>query len=117
MNLLLGKSPAKEEMHPDKENVSRRFRRSLLIVSLGIGFVFIVLASLQIQDKTDEKSLEELQAKIEKRIPLEKYEKETYCELLWKLKQVRLCACQKNFIKDIGSLTGYPIQENDLDWK
>ncbi|MBK7056414.1 MAG: hypothetical protein IPH52_15480 [Leptospiraceae bacterium] len=83
----------------------------------AVGIILIVVASLKNSDQTEEEQLAVLQAKIEKHIPLEKYEKEAYCDLLWKVKQVRLCACQKNFIKDIGSLTGYPIQEHDLDWR
>lgn len=89
----------------------------LLFVSLALLSIFIVIASLQNATKADEDQLNELQAKIENRVPLEKYEKETYCDLLWKIKQIRLCACKKNFIEDIGSVTGYPVQDSDLDWR
>ncbi len=89
----------------------------LLFVSLALLSIIIVIASLQNVTKADEDQLNELQAKIENRVPLEKYEKEAYCDLLWKVKQIRLCACKKNFIKDIGSVTGYPVQNSDLDWR
>jgi type IV pilus biogenesis protein CpaD/CtpE len=86
-------------------------RASLLLpISLLIGCMLtIIVASLNYVTKSDEDQLEALQAKIEKREPLEKYEKEAYCDLLWKVKQIRLCACKKNFIKDIGSVTGYDV--------
>ncbi|MBK7056167.1 MAG: hypothetical protein IPH52_14180 [Leptospiraceae bacterium] len=90
----------------------------LLPISLLIGCMLtFIVASLNYVTKSDEDQLEALQAKIEKREPLEKYEKEAYCDLLWKVKQIRLCACKKNFIKDIGSVTGYDVQDSDLDWR
>jgi|JI8StandDraft_1071087.scaffolds.fasta_scaffold156713_2 hypothetical protein len=92
--------------------------RILLPISLMVGCILIIVASLQNPNKTEEEQLEELQAKIEKREALLVHEKESYCELLWKIKKVRLCACKKNFIKDIGSLTGYKVKkDSDIDWR
>lgn len=110
MPSLLEKPPTREES--EVTTMSGK----LLFVSLALLSI-IVTASLQNVTKADEDQLNELQAKIENRVPLEKYEKEAYCDLLWKIKQVRLCACKKNFIKDIGSVTGYPVQDSDLDWR
>ncbi|MBK7055546.1 MAG: hypothetical protein IPQ05_04005 [Leptospiraceae bacterium] len=111
------KSVKNKEANDNTKNLPSYLGRRLFLVSLLVGIILIVVASLKNSDQTEEEQLAVLQAKIEKHIPLEKYEKEAYCDLLWKVKQVRLCACQKNFIKDIGSLTGYPIQEHDLDWR
>ena len=62
-------------------------------ISLLLGCILIIVATLQNVPNTDEEKLAELQSKVENRVTLEKYEKEAYCDLLWKLKQVRLCAC------------------------
>lgn len=110
---LLEQPPKREQSEVTTNSRSGK----LLFVSLALLSIFIVIASLQNATKADEDQLNELQAKIENRVPLEKYEKETYCDLLWKIKQIRLCACKKNFIKDIGSLTGYPVKKEDLDWR
>ncbi len=118
--------PTLQEKPPTNENTfvethgraSLRRYGKLLPISLLIGCMLtFIVASLNYVTKSDEDQLEALQAKIEKREPLEKYEKEAYCDLLWKVKQIRLCACKKNFIKDIGSVTGYDVQDSDLDWR
>ncbi|MBK6606838.1 MAG: hypothetical protein IPQ05_11090 [Leptospiraceae bacterium] len=114
MPLLLDKSPDPKKA----EKTMGSSTKLLLPVSLFFTcLLLVIVASFQNSSKTDEEKLEELQAKIEKRVPLQKFEKEAYCELLWKVKQINLCACKKNFIKDIGSLTGYDIQDSDLDWR
>lgn len=114
MPTLLEKPPTTEQ--PEVTTTSRSTK--LLPISLLIScLLIIIVASLNYVTKADEEQLETLQAKIDKREPLEKYEKEAYCDLLWKVKQIRLCACKKNFIKDIGSLTGYDVKDVDLDWR
>ena len=113
---LLEKPPTTEQ--PFVEAHGGTSRRKLLPISLLIGCILtITVASLNYVTKSDEEKLEALQAMIDRREPLKDYEKEAYCDLLWKVKQIRLCACKKNFIKDIGSLTGYPVKETDLDWR
>lgn len=87
---------------------------SFALVSISI---IMIVASLQNPNKTDEEQFEELQSRVDQKFPLEDFEKIAYCDLLWKLKKVRLCACKKNFIKDIGSLTGYEVKPIDLDWR
>lgn len=115
MPTLLEKPPTTEQ--PELTTTSRSGKLlpiSFTVISISI---LVVIASLQNVTKADEEQLDALQAKVENREPLEKYEKEAYCDLLWKVKQIRLCACKTNFIKDIGSLTGYPVKETDLDWR
>ena len=115
MPTLLEKPPTTEQPEVTTTSRSRKLLPiSFTVISISI---LVVIASLQNVTKADEDQLEALQAKVEHREPLEKYEKEAYCELLWKVKQVRLCACKKNFIEDIGSVTGYKVKNTDLDWR
>ncbi|HMW03433.1 MAG TPA: polymorphic toxin type 47 domain-containing protein [Leptospiraceae bacterium] len=107
------KPPTTEQ--PEVTATSRS--NKLLPISMLFGCILIIVASLNYVTKADEEELEALQAKLDKREPLKDYEKEAYCDLLWKVKQIQLCACKKNFIKDIGSLTGYTVQKTDLDWR
>ncbi len=114
MPTLLEKPPTTEQSDVTTTSKSTK----LLPISLLIGCILtITVASINYVTKADEEQLEALQAMIDKREPLKDYEKEAYCDLLWKVKQIRLCACKKNFIKDIGSITGYPVQETDVDWR
>lgn len=114
MPTLLEKPPTTEQ--PEVTTTSRSGK--LLPISLLIGWMLIVIvAALRNDSKSDEEKLEALQAKVDNRELLEKYEKETYCELLWKVKGIQLCTCKKNFINDIGSLTGYKVKDSDLDWR
>lgn len=119
MPTLLEKPPTHEQ--PFVETHSRASLRKsgkLFPISLLIGCILIIIvASLQNDNKTDEEKLADLQVKVENHVPLEKYEKEAYCELLWKVKGIQLCTCKKNFIKDIGSLTGYKVKDSDIDWR
>ena len=117
MHLIPEKSVKNEEAHNNKKDLPSYLGKRLFLVSLLVGFILIVVASLQNSDQTEEEQLAVLQAKIEKREVLLEYEKKAYCELLWKVRKVRLCACKKNFIKDIGSLTGYKVKDSDLDWR
>ncbi len=115
MPALFERPPTTDKPVETQSNSSLLNVQKLLPVSLMIGCILIVVASLQISNKTEEEQLEELQAKIEKREELAAPEKKAYCDLLWKVKKIRLCACKKNFIKDIGSLTGYEVKDSDLD--
>ncbi|MBP9887347.1 MAG: hypothetical protein KBF93_13680 [Leptospiraceae bacterium] len=115
MPAILEKPPTTEQPEVAATSKSGKLLPiSFAVISISI---VVVIASLQNVTKADEDQLEALQAKVENREPLEKYEKEAYCELLWKVKQVRLCACKKNFIEDIGSVTGYKVKNTDLDWR
>ena len=117
MHLLPEKYFDNKDTQNNRKEKSSNFGRRLFLVSLLVGFILIVVASLKNSDQTEEEQLAVLQAKIEKREVLLEYEKKAYCELLWKVRKVRLCACKKNFIKDIGSLTGYKVKDSDLDWR
>ncbi len=103
--------------HEQSEVTTTARSGKLLPVIFALLSIIVVIASLHYATKTDEDQLEVLQAKIDKREPLKDYEKEAYCDLLSKVKQIQLCACKKNFIKDIGSLTGYKVKASDLDWR
>ncbi|MBK7054470.1 MAG: hypothetical protein IPH52_05365 [Leptospiraceae bacterium] len=113
MPTLLEQPPTREQ----SEVTTTARSGKLLPVIFALLSIIVVIASLHYATKTDEDQLEVLQAKIDKREPLKDYEKEAYCDLLWKVTQIRLCACKKNFIEDIGSLTGYPVKKEDLDWR
>ncbi|HRG48950.1 MAG TPA: polymorphic toxin type 47 domain-containing protein [Leptospiraceae bacterium] len=124
MHLLPEKSFENKDTQSNRKEKSSNFEIRLFLVSLLVGIILIVVASLQNSDQTEEEQLALLQAKIEKHIPLGKYEKEAYCDLLWKVKQVRLCACmvrhassetaahQPDFFVDIGSLTRYKVKDS-----
>jgi len=119
MPTLLETPPTNEQPIVETHGrASLRWSGKLLPISLLIGCMLtIIVASLNYVTKADEEQLEALQAMIDKREPLKDYEKKAYCDLLWEVKQIRLCACKKNFIKEIGSLTGYPVKDVDLDWR
>src|SRR5690242_9577038 len=105
----------KEQTQIPKGFNSTKYPIFLGIISIIIVLIIVIYASLH--DKSDEANLDDLQSKIDKGIPLLDYEKKSYCDLLYKVKKIRLCACKKNYINRIGSLTGYDVKESDLDWR
>ena len=57
--------------------------------------------------------MEALQAMIDKREPLQDYEKEAYCDLLWKVKQIQLCACNgsTHYVATLGSNIEFSLDD------
>lgn len=84
-------------------------------------FVFIICIAITIyfsmENNSDEIQLQNFETRIEAGEKLKDYEKETYCELLWKVRKIRLCGCKDNYNKSLGSITGYSMTPNDLDWR
>lgn len=75
MHLIPEKSVKNEEAHNNKKDLPSYLGKRLFLVSLLVGFILIVVASLQNSDQTEEEQLAVLQAKIEKREVLLEYEK------------------------------------------
>ncbi|MCB1194397.1 MAG: hypothetical protein H7A23_08465 [Leptospiraceae bacterium] len=87
----------------------------------SIFFVIILSITLYVflnmETNSDAIQLQNFEARIESGETLKDYEKEAFCELLWKVKKIRLCACKENYNKKLGSITGYVMAPNDLDWR
>ncbi|HMW06814.1 MAG TPA: polymorphic toxin type 47 domain-containing protein [Leptospiraceae bacterium] len=82
-------------------------------------FLIIIVAALYIDSPSDaeKQELQTIEEKMKNGERLKDWEKDRFVELLWKVKGIRLFTCKSNYITKIGSLTGYKVTENDLDWR
>ncbi len=89
------------------------------IISIIATLLVIIVSVLYFDTPSDTEKLElqNLENRMEHGERLKEWEKERFIELLWKVKGIRLFTCKSNYIAKIGSLTGYEINENDLDWR
>lgn len=116
MNHTLQKEKVEEAMDDAKSfSTNQRNQKGKSRIFWLIAIIFTIILSAVLQySKEQELELNQLQAKLEESIPLKDYGKARYCELLEKVKGTVLCACKSNFIRKIGSLTGYKVSENDI---
>ncbi|MCB1156060.1 MAG: hypothetical protein H7A25_22440 [Leptospiraceae bacterium] len=104
--------------HSNKSKSEYKKNFIILFLVFLIGSILIItISQLKNPDKLEVEKLElsNLEAKMEERVPLEKWEKDRFCELLEKVKGIKLFACNENYFCQIGSLTGYEIQAGDID--
>ncbi|MEM7181441.1 MAG: polymorphic toxin type 47 domain-containing protein [Spirochaetota bacterium] len=89
----------------------------LFLVFLILSVITVILNQSKLTKFTvgEERELANLEERMQNKILLKDWEKERYCELLNKIKGIKLFACKENYFCNVGSLTGYTIQSGDVD--
>lgn len=118
-------NPTKKNNTPSrsiKEN--EKYSRPSTIFNILTAFfistiLILIIATFYADSPTEQekRELQNLENRMEQGERLTYQEKLVFTDLLWKVKRIRLFTSKTNYIRIIGSLTGYKVTEHDLDWR
>jgi len=109
--------PTKPKTQPIQNGINAKWIVGIVITVVTLLIIIVAALYFEKSDDTERIELENFEARMEQGERLKDWEKNRFTQLLWKVKGIRLFTCKSNYITKIGSLTGYEINENDLDWR